>query len=69
MDDVRAWARESVEAAKDTAYRDLDPEVASYDELPVAYEAEAQKLGRRRIALAGYRLAEVLNDLFGDAND
>jgi S1/P1 Nuclease len=69
VDDVRVWARESVDAGRDTAYRDLDPEVASYDELPVAYEAEAQKLARRRMALAGYRLAEVLNDLFGDAND
>jgi hypothetical protein len=69
QDDVRVWAQESVDAARDTVYRDLDPEVASYDELPVAYEAEAQKLARRRIALAGYRLAEVLNDLFGDAND
>jgi hypothetical protein len=68
-DDVRVWTRESIEAARETVYRDLDPEVASYEELPVAYEAEAQKLARRRIALAGYRLAEVLNDLFGDAND
>jgi hypothetical protein len=68
-DDVRVWARESYDAAKETAYRDLDPEVTSYDELPVAYEAEAQKLARRRIALAGYRLAEVLEDLFDDAKD
>jgi hypothetical protein len=68
-DDVRAWWLESAEAARESVYRDLDPEVASYEELPVAYEAEAQKLARRRIALAGYRLAEVLNDLFGDAND
>jgi hypothetical protein len=69
QDDVRTWARESCDAARDVVYRDLDPEVASYDELPVAYEADAQKLARRRIALAGYRLAEVLNDLFGDPND
>jgi len=68
-DDIAAWARESAEAARDTVYGDLDPEVTSYDELPVTYEAEAQKLGRRRMALAGYRLAEVLDDLFGDAND
>jgi hypothetical protein len=67
--DVRTWCQESVEAARETVYRDLDPEVSSYEELPVAYEAEAQKLARRRIALAGYRLAELLNDLFGDAND
>jgi hypothetical protein len=68
-DDIRAWAKESFEAAKEAVYRDLDPEVMSYEELPVTYEAEAQKLARRRIALAGYRLAEVLKDLFGDAND
>jgi hypothetical protein len=67
--DVRVWCRESYEAARETVYRDLDPEVTSYDELPVVYEAEAQKLARRRIALAGYRLAELLDDLFGDAND
>jgi hypothetical protein len=68
-DDIGAWALESAEAARETVYGDLDPEVTSYDELPVTYEAEAQKLGRRRMALAGYRLAEVLDDLFGDPND
>jgi hypothetical protein len=67
--DVYVWCRESIDAARETVYRELDPEVASYEALPVAYEAEAQKLARRRIALAGYRLAELLNDLFGDAND
>jgi hypothetical protein len=69
VDDVRAWARESFDVARESVYRELDPEVSSYDELPVAYEAEAQKVARRRMALAGYRLAEVLSDLFGDAND
>jgi hypothetical protein len=66
---VEVWARESFEAAKQTVYRDLDPEVVSYDTLPVVYEAEAQTLGRRRLALAGYRLAEVLNGLFNDEDD
>jgi hypothetical protein len=69
QDEIRAWALESVEASRNTVYRDLDPDIQGFDELPVTYEAEAQKLGRRRIALAGYRLAEVLKDLFGDAND
>jgi hypothetical protein len=67
--DVRAWTLESVDAARETVYRDLDPEVTSLDALPVVYEAEAQKLGRRRIALAGYRLAEVLKGLFGESKD
>jgi len=69
QDDIHAWAIESVDAAQKTVYRDLDPDIPSFDALPVAYEADAQLLARRRIALAGYRLAEVLNDLFGDAND
>src|SRR5262249_42088640 len=50
-DDVRAWALESYDAARRTVYRDLDPGLKSLDALPVAYEADAQRLARRRIAL------------------
>jgi hypothetical protein len=45
-------------------YRDLDPEITNFHELPVAYDAEARKAARRRAALAGYRLADELNRLF-----
>jgi hypothetical protein len=69
QDDIRAWALESAELCKSTVYKNLDPDIKGFAALPVAYEAEAQLVARRRIALAGYRLAEVLKDLFGDAND
>ncbi len=64
--DILDWANESRADAIKTVYRDLDPEIKSYSELPTAYEAEARKLGRRRIALAGYRMAAVLKVLFKD---
>ena len=41
------------------------PQPIATPELPISYEAVARELASRRIALAGYRLADELNQLFG----
>jgi hypothetical protein len=67
------WAGESYEAAKTVVYRDgelkfaksadFDQHKITADEVPIlpqGAEAAANKLARRRVTLAGYRLAAVL---------
>ena len=53
------WARESHLLAANVVYT-LPENSAPTDE----YNAKARRTARQRIALAGYRLAGVLNDLF-----
>ena len=48
-----------------TVYRNLDPEITNFTDLPIGYEADARKAARKRAALAGYRLGEELKRLFG----
>jgi hypothetical protein len=55
-----AWAQESHELAKSTAYADLE----QHDTPGAAYVTNAQRVVRERVALAGYRLAAVLNEIF-----
>ncbi len=57
---------ESVEISLRTVYRSLDPYVTQFFDLPVGYEADAQRVARRRVALAGYRLAQELKGLFDE---
>jgi hypothetical protein len=61
--DVSAWARESFEDAKAKVYRDpIGTSDQAYTIVPGSpYETQAYRLALRRIALAGARLAEVLN--------
>lgn len=49
-----------------TVYNNLDPEVTTFADVPVGYEADATRSARRRAALAGYRLADELKRLFGE---
>ena len=65
--DIKDWAEESVQIALKTVYHDLDPEITEFTDIPVGYEADAKRAARRRVALAGYRLAGELKRLFGDA--
>ncbi len=58
--DFMKWAQESQELAKSTAYADLEP----HDAPSAAYMANAQRVVRERIALVGYRLAELLNEIY-----
>jgi hypothetical protein len=58
--DFAAWTQESHELAKSTAYGELEP----HDTPSAAYVANAQRVVRERVALAGYRLADLLNEIF-----
>ena len=58
--DPHAWVVESSKLAREVAYANIKEGEAPSK----AYTDEAQKLSRKRLALAGYRLAGVLNMLF-----
>jgi S1/P1 Nuclease len=63
---IRDWAEESVQVSLKSVYNNLDPEITTFADLPVGYEADATRAARRRAALDGYRLAEELKKLFAD---
>jgi hypothetical protein len=70
--DFKSWAAEGHAVCKATAYMNGEiPHAASAGEpapsLPKSYLDDLQAVGRKRIALAGYRLADQLNRLFGDS--
>lgn len=60
---IRDWAEESVQISLKTVYNNLDPEVTTLMVMPPGYDADAQKAARKRVALAGYRLADELKRL------
>ena len=55
--DVLAWEGEGLHVAQTIVYKGVTRSAAP----PAAYEVEALKVAERRIALAGYRLAALLN--------
>jgi len=55
--DVLAWEGEGLHVAQTIVYKGVTRGAAP----PAAYEVEALKVAERRIALAGYRLAALLN--------
>lgn len=57
------WSREGVDLALQTVYRNLDPSLAEFPDIPIGYEADARSLARRQSALAGYRLADLLQGI------
>jgi hypothetical protein len=61
--DVAVWIRESFEEARTKVYRDpIGSADQPYTIVPgSSYETQAQRLARKRIALAGARLAQILN--------
>jgi hypothetical protein len=63
---INDWAEESVQICLKTVYRNLDPEITTFADLPLGYEADAKRVARRRAALSGYRLADELRRLLGD---
>jgi hypothetical protein len=62
--DTAAWIHESFELAREKVYRDpIGIEDQLYTIVPRStYETEAYKLALKQVALAGARLAQVLND-------
>lgn len=63
---IEQWAEESLAAALKYVYHNLDPEQTKFTDAPIGYEADALRIGRRRAALAGYRLADELKRLFAN---
>jgi hypothetical protein len=57
---IREWAEESVEISLGTVYKNLDPNITRFADRPVGYEADARRVARRRVAVVGYRLADLL---------
>ncbi len=55
------WAVESFQMAREIAYNGIEPGAVPSD----SYVARAQHACRRRLALAGYRLARLLNEALG----
>lgn len=63
--DMFAWSAESYQLAIDVAYADISPN----EDPPEAYLKRGTEVALRQIALAGYRLANLLRDLYGEAPD
>ena len=55
-----SWSGEGVDLALRYVYRNLDPSISVFPEVPIGYEADTRSLARRQCALAGYRLADLL---------
>lgn len=62
--DPEKWARSSYRLAKQFAYGPLHENPQSPPKPSPAYLKQAEKIGRRQAALAGYRLADRLQDIF-----
>ncbi|MDP1835507.1 MAG: S1/P1 nuclease [Chlamydiales bacterium] len=62
--DVQDWLREGFDIAKDHAYKTKRFMVPSHE-----YIAEGQEICQRRIVLAGYRLANLLNSIFQESQE
>ncbi len=60
VSDPEAWARESHDLAVSTAYDGIEEGSAPSAE----YAERARRVVRRRVALAGYRLGALLNEIF-----
>jgi len=60
--DFAVWARESFELAMKSGY---PVELVRYQKPPRSYAETALEIAEARVALAGYRLASVLEEQFG----
>jgi S1/P1 Nuclease len=57
---VEQWSLESYDVVKTFAYKDIKQNVA----LPEAYLKQGDLICRKRMALAGYRLADMIMDIY-----
>lgn len=62
-DSVQAWSYESRDAARDQGYRFKGVMLKQLVPLPAGYSANADRVARRRLALAGYRLSGALKQV------
>jgi hypothetical protein len=70
--DIRAWTGESYALAVSLAYRADRPRAASAADAKrpsAVYDADSAAAAERRLALAGYRLADVLSRVLGGGPD
>lgn len=58
--DVKNWIQESYNLAISIAYQDITPNSSPSEE----YLNKSKKAARRQLALAGYRLSHLLNEIF-----
>jgi hypothetical protein len=65
-DVVEEWMTESLGLARSRAYAGLIGAGTMIDDLPAGYEDAAKPAADLRLAQAGYRLARVLEDLYGE---
>jgi hypothetical protein len=65
---IEGWAQQSFEAARKVAYAPLNATTKRFAEgdVPSGYDESAIKLAKKQIAMAGYRLADQLEELFGN---
>jgi hypothetical protein len=64
-DVVEEWTTESFGLARSHVYAGLTGAGTTIDDLPAGYEDAARQAADLRVAQAGYRLARVLEDLYG----
>ncbi|HEV7902221.1 MAG TPA: S1/P1 nuclease [Pyrinomonadaceae bacterium] len=63
--EVGEWVRESHDLAVENAYRDAQGNsLTQFAEPDEKYRERAQEIARRRVAMAGYRLAALLNSIY-----
>lgn len=63
--EVGEWVRESHDLAVENAYRDAQGNsLTQFAEPDDKYRERAQEIARRRVAMAGYRLAALLNSIY-----
>jgi hypothetical protein len=60
--DVHQWAQASLRIAQRSVYR---PPLRRNQAAPTAYRTAAFRAAEPRVALAGYRLADLLNQVLG----
>jgi hypothetical protein len=64
-DKYDVWEKESVDIATTQVYKD----VKRYEDPSDKYKKKAIGIARERLALAGYRLADLFNEVFGNHSD
>jgi hypothetical protein len=57
------WEKESVDISTTEVYKDVTPNEMPSD----SYKRKALLIGEERLALAGYRMGDLFNDVFGTA--
>jgi S1/P1 Nuclease len=63
--EVEQWVQESHDLAVENAYRDMQGNsLTQFVEPDDKYRERAQEISRRRVAMAGYRLAALLNSIY-----